>query len=354
MPSHATQSSIQMSAPGVLGRAAAGKGRSKILSAAEIRAAAESYSSAQVDTLIGGRVPYTGANAWVDLGANALTCGAITASDQIRSLSSVRCRQINDNINQRQMVFGGGFIQVDQPIYLTNTMFLNGAGDISISRNSAGVAQIGTTTANAAGSLLLTNLTVSGNLAVRNGLTPMQAEIFGTISGTSWESLCLKATATAMQIGSTVGTGGGTNRPVQLGHFNSAGVFTSRFSVAANGDITTTGNQESSGYFLSSASQGFIWFNATFSARFRLGLRLGAATPLLWTQSNDSNDTADAGLIRSGTGIEINNGTTGTLRDLTLRALTASGNLNLTALPTSDPGVPGRVWRDGTNLRISV
>jgi hypothetical protein len=85
-------------------------------------------------------------------------------------------------------------------------------------------------------------ITSSGNLILRNGLTPMQAEIFGTISGTSWESLCLKATATAHQIGSTVGTGGGTNRPVQLGHFNSAGAFTTGLSVGITGVVEVIGN----------------------------------------------------------------------------------------------------------------
>jgi hypothetical protein len=42
-----------------------------------------------------------------------------------------------------------------------------------------------------------------------------------------------------MQIGSTVGTGGGTNRPVQLGHFNSAGAFTGHLTVSTTGAIST-------------------------------------------------------------------------------------------------------------------
>jgi hypothetical protein len=90
----------------------------------------------------------------------------------------------------------------------------------------------------AGGALTCGAITSSGNLILRNGLTPMQADIFGTISGTSWESLCLKATATAHQIGSTVGTGGGTNRPVQLGHFSSAGAFTESLTISPTGLAT--------------------------------------------------------------------------------------------------------------------
>lgn len=103
----------------------------------------------------------------VDDSNNVSGIGTLDTSGQIRSLSSVRCMQIHDNNNQRQMVFGGGFVQIDQPVYLISALFLtdvNGGGTTSISFSSAGVAQIGTTAANALGSLLLTNLTASGLL----------------------------------------------------------------------------------------------------------------------------------------------------------------------------------------------
>jgi len=83
---------------------------------------------------------------------------------------------------------------------------------------------------------------IGGNLSIRNNLTAMQAEVFTTYtSATSFESLCLKATASAMQIGSARGSAGGTNRPVQLGHFDAAGTFTNGLSVATNGAVTCAG-----------------------------------------------------------------------------------------------------------------
>lgn len=81
-------------------------------------------------------------------------------------------------------------------------------------------------------------ITTSGNLAVRNGLTAMQAEVFSTYtSGTAFKSLCFKATASAMQIGSARGTSD-TNTTVQIGHFDAAGAFTTALTIATNGQIT--------------------------------------------------------------------------------------------------------------------
>lgn len=82
-------------------------------------------------------------------------------------------------------------------------------------------------------------ITTSGNLAIRDALTAMTAEIFETYtSATSFGSLCLKATAFGHQIGSALGSAGGLNRAVQLGHFDSGGTFTSAISVATTGVAT--------------------------------------------------------------------------------------------------------------------
>lgn len=178
MTSHATQSSIQMSAPGVLGRAASGKGFSKILSAAEIRTAANAQEQ----------------------DADLTAIAALTTTS-----------------------FGRSFLT---------------QADASAARSTI---ELGTSATPSFAGLTLTGPVTgtSGVIQQRSGLTAQQYEIFGTFtSATSFESLCLKATSTAHQIGSTVGSGGGTNRPVQLGHFSSAGAFTSALSVASNGQIT--------------------------------------------------------------------------------------------------------------------
>ena len=130
-------------------------------------------------------------------------------------------------------------------------------------------------------------ITTSGNLAIRNGLTAMQAEVFGTYtSATSFESLCLKATATAMQIGSAIGSAGGTNRPVQLGHFDAAGTFTSGLSIATTGAVTigTTISLTSSTGTVQVPTTGAIRWAST-----RTVLTSSADGMLIWSTSTNSS-----------------------------------------------------------------
>jgi hypothetical protein len=230
-----------------------------------------------------------------------------------------------------------------------------------------------------------------------------------------------------MQIGSTVGTGGGTNRPVQLGHFNSAGAFTSGLSVSTTGVLRlgridgVLGNLKvtSSNYittltaeFGDAAGPSNFHFGTSPIATVlkntdinpnncsfgRNGLCVGYSTNASISYRNDypsdyvpgifsiEGNNAWASAVTNTTGGQVRfyggSGATGgqagavvlahtgsatrgrvlvgTATDDGINllqvagAITASGNLNLTALPTSDPGVSGRVWRDGTNLRISV
>jgi hypothetical protein len=226
-----------------------GVGGAKLLTAAELRAAAEAYSAAQVDAALALRVPYTGANAAVNLGSNGLTCGAVVAA----TFGPTAGGTITTFKTTNYFLFERLGAQVGQ--WNDSGLWI---------RTATGRLEFGPTGQTA----LLGG--VANTLEQRNGLNPQTYNLFSAyISGTSFQSLCLKATASAMQIGSARGTSD-ANLPVQLGHFNSAGAFTSALSVAANGSIT------------------------------------------------------------------------------------ASGDLNFTALPTSDPGVAGRVWRDGTTLKISV
>jgi hypothetical protein len=147
-------------------------------------------------------------------------------------------------------------------------------------------------------------ITSSGNLALRNGLTPMQAEIFSTYtSSTAFKSLCVKATASAMQIGSARGTSD-TNTSVQLGHFNSAGTFTSAFSIDTSNNITTIGDINfGGGAQLSFSGSGVVrWIlngilrltNSAISA----GVALDVSTDAVLRVRNRTN-AADASVVCS-------------------------------------------------------
>jgi len=69
---------------------------------------------------------------------------------------------------------------------------------------------------------------------------------------------------------------------------------------------------------------------------------------------NGSTVTVAGNLTVTGTSQYDNNVSISNSKSLTVTGdLTVGGNLTLTNLPTSDPGVSGRVWRSGTTLKIS-
>ncbi len=74
-----------------------------------------------------------------------------------------------------------------------------------------------------------------------------------------------------------------------------------------------------------------------------------------YTSGSDIFTPVDLGHCRSAAGVfEINNGNAGTLRDLSCRHITASGSqITLSGLPTTNPGVAGRLWNDGGTLKVS-
>lgn len=78
----------------------------------------------------------------------------------------------------------------------------------------------------------------NGILEQRNGLTAQCFDLFETYtSGTNNGKLRFKATSSGHQIGSARASSG-SNRAVQLGHFNALDVFTSGLSVADNGVVS--------------------------------------------------------------------------------------------------------------------
>lgn len=80
-----------------------------------------------------------------------------------------------------------------------------GTPDLTISRNAAGVGQIGTTASNALGSLLLTNLTGSGATIIFNGLSTDAAATDVTVCSKSADGTLLKGSGT---LGICLGTSG--------------------------------------------------------------------------------------------------------------------------------------------------
>jgi hypothetical protein len=82
----------------------------------------------------------------------------------------------------------------------------------------------------------------SGTVGIYNPTTPATAQTFELYntwtSTTSFENLRFRSVAgAAYQIGSAIGSAGGTTRPIEIGHTNSAGAFTSRIHITAAGNV---------------------------------------------------------------------------------------------------------------------
>jgi hypothetical protein len=86
-------------------------------------------------------------------------------------------------------------------------------------------------------------VTASGTIITRNGTSPTSIQITNTYtSATSFGLLDIRANAaqTAYEISSFLGSAGGAALPINIGHRDSAGTFTSALSVATSGAITAS------------------------------------------------------------------------------------------------------------------
>lgn len=89
-------------------------------------------------------------------------------------------------------------------------------------------------------------------------------------------------------------------------------------------------------------------------------LKVAASHIFAWTSGSGANyGSDDTGIARSAAGVvEINNGTAGTLRDISLRHLTATGNLTLSTSSTpasaSATGTTGMICWDSSYIYVCV
>lgn len=216
MTAFATQKNIQTTGASVVPIGANGAGRSKLLSAAELRAAAEAYSSAQVDALLSGKVgtgdsrlsdartPTAHKSTHVSGGSDAFTAA------EIRTILGV------------------------------STLSGSNTGDQDLSSYLTSSAAAGLYLPLAGGTLTGPITGTSDIIEQRRGLNAQTYDLFETFtSGTNFGSLRLRAGSSGHQIGSAIGSAGGTNRALQLGTYNSAGAFTAGLTVATNGTVST-------------------------------------------------------------------------------------------------------------------
>jgi hypothetical protein len=172
-------------------------------------------------------------------------------------------------------------------------------------------------------------ITSSGNLAIRNALTAMSADIFETFtSSTNYGSLCLKATSSGHQIASARGSAGGSNRDLMIGHLDGTGTMTAALTGLS---IYSSGLVETRRAYLLESFQGHFSFgrNALSGAASAPGVVGG---DLGITAANSSSGTVDTRLRRlsSGSlGVISGDANSTTPGSFTAGAITASGLIGL-------------------------
>lgn len=199
MTAFATQKNIQTTGTSVVPIGANGAGRSKLLSSAELRAAAEAYSAAQVDTMLSSKAPT--ANPTFTGTVSGITAAMVGAPSGSGTSSG------------------------------TNT----GDQDLSSYLTSSGAA--GLYLPLAGGTLTGPITGTSGLIEQRNGINAQCLDIFETYtSGTNNGKLRFKATSAGHQIGSARASSG-SNRTVNFGHFDASDVFTAALKIGTDGHV---------------------------------------------------------------------------------------------------------------------
>jgi hypothetical protein len=192
-----------------------------------------------------------------------ISCGAITASDDITLAFNKRLFLSNGATTGNYLISGSTAVLVSNAVpqagwnstgFYARQIYLDYVNeDVLLARHSTGPAL----NVQAAGGLRVLNLTgsadaaltcgaitASGTIITRNGTSPTSIQITNTYtSSTSFGLLDIRANAaqTAYEISSFLGSAGGANLPINIGHRDSAGAFTSAISIATNGAITASG-----------------------------------------------------------------------------------------------------------------
>lgn len=211
---------------------------------------------------------------------------------------------------------------------------------------------------------------LSADLIIRDGTTAQAVRIDKTYtSDTNCEFLRVGFTGTNYDLCSRVGSAGGSNQPIRLGHLAADGTTFAGLTVATSGALTTTSGQSisSSGIFPASLTltsgfgagnnftfRGYNISTPCFSIHMEGSgvwhCRHRSPGIISWSSSADATGAADTAIGRNAAGVvEINNGTAGTYRDLICRAITASGNLLLQNSTTAVLAEFSKTYTSSTN-----
>jgi len=192
-------------------------------------------------------------------------------------------------------------------IKTVNSTSLLGSGDIAISVSTAPL-------------VLGTNLVEQRNGT--NGQIHRWFKTYTSATNGEWLEVDAAGNASNFDIAAAIGSAGGTARGIRIGGKSAAGTFTPWLSFATNGEITVA-NQISIG-------TGLVLTNAVIRPAFSTSVTIGSA---FGTSLDNFANLHMRGTARVGFGnqaaisspaadvVEVNNGTSGTVRDFSIRDL---------------------------------
>jgi len=262
--------------------------------------------------------------------------------------------------------YGSSYIQIGGGSTTTfasaGNMTVSGAGGVRLQSNplSSGptvFAKVPSTTA-----INFRNNADSADIDLTAGAITVSGPILSTnlyVSSTNFERLSIKSNSTQYEISSIVGSVGGSNRAIHIGHTNAAGAFTSTLTVATNGNISV--NVDSASFtFGKVGTNSLVGQNGDLSVlsggnRILLlgdngsGLALASSVGINWSSStSDAYSPIDYRLRRNAAGqldargdggLRIRNLANSADAPLTVGAITASGDITSTGFKSGNGGL---------------
>ena len=170
-------------------------------------------------------------------------------------------------------------------------------------------------TADGAGILYIPGVSLNGAIVpasnilnVRSSTNAQTFNLYNTYtSATSLETFRIKAVAgAAYQIGSAVGSAGGTNRAIEIGHYDSAGTFTSALIVGIAGSLSSPRGGTGSEYFgaLSGNASSNGLYNSSFGSTSLTSITTGSSNCSFGRQALQA---VTSGSLNSGFGLQALN-----------------------------------------------
>lgn len=336
MTAIATSRNLSMDTAGLIGRAS-GAGKSTILDAAAVRSFSNTLSSAEVASAISaavsgidlsGYLPLSGGTLSGNLGVSNIV-GPGGSTSLVLNNAGTGGTFLQDNGGNRAWIGGSGV-----GIYTACYSIHSNLYDLGLTTRFWRKLFVGSV------------VPLSADLIIRDGTTAQAVRIDKTYtSDTNCEFLRVGFTGTNYDLCSRVGSAGGSNQPIRVGHIAADGTTFTGLTVATNGTLLTpSGSITTTGVGIGAVNTGFYsntsgQIRAVLSGAVPIGFFASGIEVVGYfglSGSSPGSGASDARIyrnvagqtdIRGDLGLRIRNLANSADAVLSCAAITASGNL---------------------------